>query len=225
MPTFGWILIAVVVIAAIAATAVLARRGSSHTALRRRFGPEYDRALATHGDRRTAERHLGEIAQRRDALTVSPLTPDARADYSARWETLQARFIDDPAGATAQADLLISDVMRARGYPAGSFEERAELLSADHPELVAQAREARERAHGSAGQPGDAAVRTDPAGPNGAETGSDLTRTEVLRTTFVHYRALFERLLGEDEPAEERDGARPHRTPAAAAPAPRQREA
>jgi hypothetical protein len=83
-------------------------------------------------------------------------------------------FVDDPGNAVDQADKLIGEVMRARGYPVGDFEQRASDISVNHPQVVDHYR----TAHSIAvrGQSGD-------------------TATEQLRQAFVHYRALFADLL------------------------------
>jgi len=173
--TLGWTILVLCVIALVVALAFFVRsggrRGGETRALRRRFGPEYDRAVEQNGgDQHAAERKLAEIARRRDDLDIRPLEDRERAEYSARWDGLQAQFVDDPAEATRQADVLIADVMHTRGYPRdASFDERAELISADRPDVVGPYRKAR----------ADAANR-----PGGRGT-------EELRSAFVHYRELF----------------------------------
>jgi hypothetical protein len=204
MSTLGWTILALCVIALAVASVVFGLRGGGTQALRRRFGPEYDRTVEQSGDRRTAERKLKEIARRRDALDIRPLDARERADYVARWDGLQARFVDDPAEATRQADLLIADVMRARGYPDASFDERAELISADRPEVVESYRQAQAEASGQV----------------------DGRGTEELRSAFVHYRNPFGWLVnGSEQPTAEgsdrplalsgsdRRGARPDAAP------------
>ena len=88
--------------------------------------------------------------------------------------------MDDPEGAVGDADRLIQQVMRDRGYPVEDFDQRAVDLSVDHPEVISNYR----AAHGIsiANERGNAS-------------------TEDLRTAMVHYRALFEELL-ETEPAQ-----------------------
>jgi hypothetical protein len=86
------------------------------------------------------------------------------------WQTTQAAFVDDPAVAVTDADRLIQRAMRERGYPVDDFEERAALVSVDHPLVVERYR----RAHAVA----DA---------NALGTAS----TESLRQAIQDYRALF----------------------------------
>ena len=56
--------------------------------------------------------------------------------YAAKWRTAQEHFVDDPRNAVAQADSLVTDATRVRGYPMGDFEQRAADLSVDHPTVV-----------------------------------------------------------------------------------------
>jgi hypothetical protein len=175
MPTWAWIIIiavvAVVVLAAIAAT-LGRRRQSEH--LQERFGPEYERSVADRGDQRAAERELTDRERKREKLDIVPLSADARSRYAESWRTVQARFVDDPSGAVVEADRLVTDVMRERGYPIDDFDQRAADISVDHPDVVENYRAAHE------------IYLTQEQGEAG---------TEDLRQAFVHYRALFEELL------------------------------
>ena len=90
----------------------------------------------------------------------------------------QARFVDDPKGAVLEADHLVTEVMHARGYPVGDFEQRAADISVDHPDIVANYRAAREIV----------------ARYNEGKAG-----TEDLRRAMVCYRALFGELLELEE--------------------------
>lgn len=180
MSALGWTILAICVVALVVALAIVSRRGGGTRSLRRRFGPEYDRAVEQSGDRRAAERHLSEIAHRRDRLDIRPLDDRERADYSSRWDGLQARFVDDPGGATRQADQAITDVMRARGYPEVGVDERVELLSAERPLVAGAYRQAN----------ADAARPADGDG------------TEGLRSAFVHYRTVYAWLVDGLEPVD-----------------------
>jgi hypothetical protein len=93
-----------------------------------------------------------------------------------RWNEVQARFVDDPRGAVTVADGLVTEVMQARGYPIGDFEQRAADLSVDYPIVVDNYRAAHQIA---------------------LRHGAGQASTEDLRQAMVHYRALFQELLDE----------------------------
>jgi hypothetical protein len=168
------IVLAVLAIVAVAAIALWASRQRQSRKLRERFGPEYERTVGASRDRREAEAELRARQERVDALEIRPLAPDARDRYTERWREVQAMFVDDPGSAVDQADELIGQVMRARGYPVGDFEQRAADVSVNHPQVVDHYRTA--HAIALKRQSGDGA-------------------TEQLRQAFVHYRALFADLL------------------------------
>ena len=181
MPSWGWVLIAigiVVVLGLVAWSAFTTRRRKG---LQERFGPEYDRTVADAPTRREAESDLTERSKRHDELELRPLEAESRDRYASRWHNTQAKFVDTPEDAVSDADALIQEVMRERGYPVEDFEQRASDLSVDHPEVISNYR----AAHGVsvANERGNAS-------------------TEDLRTAMVHYRALFEELLEEHEPAQ-----------------------
>jgi hypothetical protein len=177
MSTMTIVLLAVLVALAVLAVALItkARRAKRREELQDRFGPEYDRAVDEHGDRRSAEKHLADTAYRRDSLDVRALDPAERSRYAEQWSGVQAAFVDEPAAATRDADRLVQSVMRDRGYPVDDFETRADMVAADHPEVVDHYR----AAHAVADR-------------------SRAANTEELRQAFVHYRALFEVLLADD---------------------------
>ena len=174
------------VIAVIGVAAWLYRQKRRSAGLRKSFGPEYDRAREEHPDQRSAERSLEERKQRVEQLQIRALSPDERDQFAERWRSAQAQFVDDPAGATRAADALVAEIMQARGYPVGDFEQRAADVSVDHPRVVEHYR----AAHAIAA----IALRTD---RGQADTGD----TEDLRQAIVHYRALFDDLLEVEAPA------------------------
>lgn len=183
MSTTGWVVLVVVLVAALAVVAAYLvsrrRRMRRGEELRERFGPEYDRTVAEHG-RGKGERELADIADQRERVDIRRLRPGERERYAADWGLLQVRFVDDPTGTVDRADGLVTEVMRARGYPVGEeFRLRAGMLAADHADVVQAYREAhhvRER----------------------ARTGGDVG-TEPLREALVTYRTVFDLLL-RDEP-------------------------
>jgi len=195
MDTWVWIVIAAVVVAVVAIVAIVVMRQRRRTELRESFGSEYDRAVAREGDVRKGESDLMARRERRAELDIRPLSPQSRTTYARSWEQTQARFVDNPATALAQADALIIAVMEERGYPMDDFERRAEDISVDHPDVVQHYRAAH-----------DISVRVD-EDPNAStsSTVSDVS-TEDLRQGLVHYRALFQELLepDQDEPSRDR---------------------
>jgi FtsZ-interacting cell division protein ZipA len=180
VPTWGWILIAIAAVVVVALVIWSAFKARRRKGLQERFGSEYDRTVADAPSRREAESELSERQKRREELEIRPLEQQARDRYASEWHNTQARFVDDPEAAVGEADRLIQQVMRERGYPVDDFEQRASDLSVDHPEVISNYR----AAHGIsvANERGKAS-------------------TEDLRTAMVHYRALFTELL-ETEPAE-----------------------
>ena len=119
---------------------------------------------------------VGNFIRKREQLDIVPLSPEAQEKYSSSWRDVQGRFVDDPGGAVNEADGLVTDVMRDRGYPIDDFEQRADDISVDHPDVVQNYRAAH-------------AVHAKASDGNGGAS------TEDLRQGFVHYRALFTELL------------------------------
>jgi hypothetical protein len=171
MDAWVWILIAVIAIVVIAIVAYLFAMKRRRKELRREFGPEYQRAVDKSGDVRSGESDLMARRDRRRELDIRELRPESRDNYRRSWEQIQARFVDDPAGVLGQADGLIIAVMGERGYPMDDFEQRADDISVDHPDVVQ---------HYRAGH-----AVSDKVG-----RGQEVS-TEDLRKAFVHYRALF----------------------------------
>jgi hypothetical protein len=187
-----WIVLAVVIVALVALGLLLAmrrrQRARRSDALRERFGPEYERAVRTSSDRGAAETRLESIAQRRDELEIHPLSTASRARYDEQWDTVQARFVDEPGQAVTDADSLVTAVMRERGYPLEDFDDRAALLATDHPDVVAHYRAAH------------SAFST--------HLRSGRSDTEDLRKAFVSYRSLFAALTKDARDADLAD--QPH---------------
>ena len=185
MTTGNWILVAAVVVGVIAL--IGAARWSAHrrgsVGLQRRFGPEYDRVVASADDRRAAEHLLKDRTRRRDSLDLVALSDSVRLRYADQWRRVQEQFVDRPAEALRAADELLSQVMADRGYPVSDFDGRADLVSVDHPHLVQDYRAAHDLQQRS---------RTARAS------------TEDLREALLRYRVLFDHLLRPDHPDEAR---------------------
>ena len=175
IPTNTLILAIVLIALAVAAVAWLVVQKQKSTKLRRRFGPEYDRAVKEYGGRTKAEAELSKREQRVAGLNIIPITAAEAARFSNAWSSLQSRFVDDPKGVVPEADLLVRELMIKRGYPMGDFELRAADISVDHPSVVKNYRAAQIIALRNARREAD---------------------TEELRTAVVHYRTLFDELLG-----------------------------
>jgi hypothetical protein len=148
--------------------------------LRARFGPEYDHTVRDVGDKRRAEAALDARQKRVQRLHIKPLAESQLGRYREAWRAVQTRFVDDPKRAVAEADRLVADVMNARGYPVGDFEQNAADVSVDHPNVVTHYR----AAHEIAGRSADGRAGT-----------------EDLRQALIHYRALFDDLLETRESA------------------------
>lgn len=179
MNTTGIIALLILVVLAVAAVMLIlsAQRKKRRGELQDRFGPEYDRAVDEHGRRRDAERHLADVADRRDHLDIRELEPAERERYAAEWASVQASFVDDPVSAVGHADRLVAQVMRDRGYPVDDFETRHDMVAVDHPHIAENYRAAH-------------AIRR----RLGNDEGFD---TDDMRQAFVHYRALFDELLAD----------------------------
>ena len=174
MATWIWVVIAIAVVVVIGFVAVEARKRSS-AGLRNRFGPEYDRAVENSDDRRAAEAGLRERERERAQFDIKPLPEADRLRFADEWRDLQELFVDQPAEAAAGADVLITRVMEAQGYPMKDFDAQAELVSVDHPNTVENYRFAH-------------AVQQ--------RSGAQQASTEDLREALLRYRSLFEELLG-----------------------------
>ena len=175
LPTNTLILVVALIAVAMGVVAwfVMQRQRSVH--LKRRFGAEYDRAVNELGGRAKAEEELTKRQKRVAGLKITSLTPADAVRFSQAWSTLQGRFVDDPKGVVTEADLLVRELMATRGYPMGDFEIRAADISVDYPGIVSTYRAAQA-----------IAVRD-------ARGEAD---TEELRKAVVHYRTLFDELLG-----------------------------
>ena len=166
------VVLAAMIVGALATWMVVRRHRSER--LTARFGPEYERALVQEENRAAAERLLEAREKRVDLLEIVPLERPEIVRFTQEWKAVQARFVDNPAGAVHEADDLIAEVMLRRGYPMGDFERRAADLSVDHAQVLQNFRAGHELAERSrAGK----------------------TSTEDLRRAMIHYRALFEELL------------------------------
>jgi len=172
-----WIWIALGAVALLVVVGLVARgaRVSRTHALQEKFGSEYDHAVKTVGSRTRAEQELVTRAKEVEGYDIRPLTATERARYRNHWVRVEQRFVERPAAAVVEADELVADIMRVQGYPMGDFEKHAAHLSVTHPKVIEHYR-AGHRVIG---------------GPAGSAS------TEDLRQAMLHYRALFQELIGD----------------------------
>jgi hypothetical protein len=164
----------VILVIAVLAWLYMRRRRTTTADLRRRFGPEYERAVREHGSERKAEEKLADREKRVEKLNIRDLDPMEHERFSKRWQSVQSRFVDSPKGAVTEADDLVSSLMKTRGYPVSDFNQRAADISVAHPRVVENYRSAHEIA---------------------LRVGKHEATTEDLRTAMIHYRSLFEELV------------------------------
>jgi hypothetical protein len=175
MSELAWVLIAVLVLAVVGVVAWSVTRSRRSARLREHFGPEYERTVGELGEQRSAEAELVAREKNRKKLDIVELSPQARDEHAATWQKVQAEFVDAPSDAVGRAERLVTRVMRERGYPIDDFDQRASDISVDHPDIVENYRSA----HSIYRSQQDGQIET-----------------EAARQAFVHYRALFDRLLG-----------------------------
>jgi hypothetical protein len=173
-PMFIMLAGVVVLVIAVLAWLYVQKRRSTTAGLRQKFGPEYERAVQKHGSERKAEVKLANRQDRVEKLNIRDLDPVERERFSTQWESVQSRFVDSPRGAVAEADDLVSSLMKTRGYPVSDFDQRADDISVYHPRVVENYRSAHHIA---------------------LQVGTDGASTEDLRTAMIHYRSLFEELV------------------------------
>ncbi|MEY2930092.1 MAG: hypothetical protein RL033_841 [Pseudomonadota bacterium] len=142
--------------------------------LRARFGPEYDLAVQQHGATQ-AQRVLEARERRVEKLPLRSLAASESATFAQSWRHRQEQFVDTPSAAVSGAHELVQRVMLARGYPVEDFEQSVADLSVEYGGIVNHYRAAHDLEQSNR---------------------SGRINTEELRQAMVHYRALFDELLG-----------------------------
>jgi hypothetical protein len=173
------IIVAIIVVVAIVAGVVYDQR---RRRLRQRFGPEYDRLVEETGSRNKAEAELASRQRRVAGLDIRPLDPAARTRYLENWAAVQEQFVDSPQEAVMAAQRLVMTVMKERGYPTEGGDQMIADLSVDHANVLDHYRAAYDINQRAA---------------------DNAASTEDLRQAMIHYRALFQDLLGETSTAAE----------------------
>jgi hypothetical protein len=179
-----WMLVAAVAVLLMGVGVVMVWRARERErrrtgVLRRVFGPEYASVLAVHRQRARAEAELTARLHRRAEVWLRDLTGPEREHAEAAWDAAVALFVQSPEGALLQADVLVSEVMRGRGYPVERFEDRASLISLDHPDLAQHMRAAHRIA----------TLAYEGKAPD----------TERMRQALVSYRHVFDALLERED--------------------------
>src|ERR1700730_11025910 len=170
------IVVIVAVLVVVAVLLVTRNRKTEH--LKQKFGSEYDRVVHQHGDPQRAETVLAEREKRVSHFELRSLPPTERERYARQWAFVQRKFVDDPKGAVNEADRLVTDVMNVRGYPMSEFSQRADDISVNYPHAVGNYRAAHEIV---------------------LRHGRGQASTEDLRKAMVHFRSLFDELLGKSD--------------------------
>jgi hypothetical protein len=145
-------------------------------------------------------RHRGMAEQRADIheQALRHLSPDDRQHFGRKWRLIEARFIEDPRNAVAEADRVVEQLLSARGYPVQKL--KAGDTAVAHSEAVASGEASRapvivqsyREAH-------EIALKQ----TRGAARGNE------LRRAMIDYRIVFEDLVG-DERSEQQESDAAH---------------
>lgn len=176
MTAVAWVAVVIVAVLVILAVGYLVSARNRRRHLQDRFGPEYERTVRESDSRKEAEQELLAREERHAKLDIRPLDPQTREQYARKWAEVQERFVDAPGFAVTEADALVTAVMAERGYPTDEFEQRLSDLSVAHAATLDHYRNAHDISSRAARQE---------------------ATTEELRQAMVHYRALFQELLGD----------------------------
>jgi hypothetical protein len=169
-------IVAIIVALAVVVVVIVAIAAARRRKLQQRFGPEYDRVVGETHSHRKADAELAERERRVRSLDIRPLDETAQAKYAGEWTAIQEQFVDQPEQAVAQAGILVTSVMKDRGYPTEDYDQILADLSVEHANTLDHYRQAHQvslQAEGGAAS------------------------TEDLRLAMLHYRALFADLLGQ----------------------------
>jgi hypothetical protein len=177
------VVIALIVGMVLGAAVIYAIQRARTKRLKERFGPEYSRVMEEIGNRSRAEAMLKHRQKRVKDLRIRALDAAERSRFQQGWREIQARFVDNPSGALGEADRLVGEVMSAEGYPTQEFEQRAADISVDHSMVIENYREGHKIA---------------------VNNHQGNATTEELRRGMIHYRSLFEELVGQPEWVAER---------------------
>ena len=168
------VVVAIVVVVGIVALAQEYDRRRTRAA----YGTEYDSLVEQEGSQRAADKELSRRRRAYSQLDLRPLGSEERARYAEDWHAVQESFVDDPAAALGDAEALIVQLARFRGYPGNDGESLLELVSIPHTSHVAGYREAVQ-------------VR------QATERDPEQSSTEDMRQAFKKYAALFDAMIAD----------------------------
>src|SRR5262249_1045405 len=89
-------IVAAIVVIALAIAALIYIRRQRSRKLQSHFGTEYQDAIRTYGSPSKAEDALLARQERREKLTIRPLSAEDRTRFADAWHGVQSRFVDDP---------------------------------------------------------------------------------------------------------------------------------
>lgn len=119
-----------------------ARSRRERDELRERYGAEFDRAVAEHGNRRAAVADLKAREVEHEMLTLRDLNDADLTLVRRHMAAAQYRFVEDPADALLRVERVMTEVLRAKGYPvAHDRRQAARLFSVDHPDHAGSVRD------------------------------------------------------------------------------------
>jgi hypothetical protein len=95
------------------------------------------RRRTTHEDRQRQQ-----VRERAPEARQRTLSSEDRERYSREWRQIQNAFLDRPSLALVEAERLVHDLMRDRGYTVENFDQAALDLSVEPESLVARYRDA-----------------------------------------------------------------------------------
>jgi uncharacterized membrane protein YgcG len=190
MPTAAVAAVSVAILIVIITAVVFGSAELRRRRFRRQLGPEFDRLVAVKGSWRAAAAELAERQRRVRNLDIRSLPADVRDGYVAEWTQIQESFVDQPPAATSAADDLVRRVLADRGYPVDDYEQILADLSVDHVRSLEHYRAA--RGLSAAAVNGDGSSDGSADGGSSSGTGS----TEDLRQALIHYRAMFDDMVG-----------------------------
>lgn len=138
--------------------------------LQERYGSEYDRTVAAHGSKRAAVADLKEREQQREAMELRDLNPADLTLVRKNMAVAQYRFVENPADSMRLTRDVLTEVLRAKGYPVTDGDTASRVFSVDHPDHAATVR---------------------------ATLGSDrVTDVDTLRQHFLQARATIADITG-----------------------------